>query len=772
MKKGIYAVLAVLIVSAMVLSSCDTGSSSGGKGYTVTFDKNGGSTNANPKSKRVTKSGGNIGALPLEPTKAGYVFIEWNTQADGSGDAFTATTPVTASITVYAQWEQVPEGQFVVTFNKNGGTKEATPRTKAGGAAGVGVLPTPPTKPGYIFSNWNTKADDSGALFNATTAVTENITVYAQWDQAPEGRFVVIFDKNGGDTEAMPPQKAGGESGVVLPGINPTKAGYIFDSWNTKPDGSGAEFIRTTPVTADITVYAQWKKGFIITFNNNSQEATSPVPSFKQVLPPAVTIDALPTQPALDFCRFKEWNTKADGTGEPFTTETVITDSITVYANWEFLGGTPKIEGQTIVHEMPLFTAANGSVVNGNGTYKIGRGSALDYLFPTSVGDPPQSAADYDYFIVLTSIQSGQSGNGTGVAIRQYGTATLYNSPGNMQPWLSNADGKKLLLDVKGGGDNNGFRIQAQGDASGVDELKIESITFYKAPRYTVTFVYGYNNLTADVSDVWGSDENHKGYGVGSAWPEDPDRKNEPTPMYFLGWKDAAGNTVTATTPISANTTLTANWTDTEPQGWMELINNASTCAPLYGFTIPSGGTLGDYDRVSFKLKASGSTVSGRLRAWGTFPTSIYTESSFPVTQSTAADMRNAVGGLLLTTSSSGVSGSISLAVSDGWVLYTLDLKGGRDATYGSDSNITYKWDDNATGIILLAFGIIPTAGGSGDKTYFIKDIVLTNADKSKSVEALKPNDPSLWNGAGQSAFVKQTTSGPVTRKIMYYEEG
>jgi hypothetical protein len=35
---------------------------------------------------------------------AGKQFTEWNTQADGNGSKFTATTPVTADITVYAKW--------------------------------------------------------------------------------------------------------------------------------------------------------------------------------------------------------------------------------------------------------------------------------------------------------------------------------------------------------------------------------------------------------------------------------------------------------------------------------------------------------------------------------------------------------------------------------------------------------------------------------------------------------------------------------------------
>lgn len=71
--------------------------------YTVTFDKNGGDTEAVPTTKTAL-SGGTVGTLPTPPTRTGYTFNGWNTAANGSGTVFTASTPVNASITVYAQW--------------------------------------------------------------------------------------------------------------------------------------------------------------------------------------------------------------------------------------------------------------------------------------------------------------------------------------------------------------------------------------------------------------------------------------------------------------------------------------------------------------------------------------------------------------------------------------------------------------------------------------------------------------------------------------------
>ncbi len=44
-------------------------------------------------------------ALPSNPSRAGYKFAGWFTSMDGMGEAFTAATPVTSDIVVYAKWE-------------------------------------------------------------------------------------------------------------------------------------------------------------------------------------------------------------------------------------------------------------------------------------------------------------------------------------------------------------------------------------------------------------------------------------------------------------------------------------------------------------------------------------------------------------------------------------------------------------------------------------------------------------------------------------------
>jgi len=104
-----YMLLCVLLSAA--LSACPSPNEGGGtpleEVYTVIFDKNGGHTEANPSSKTVERHMSTIDALPEAPTREGYKFLGWNTQADGSGSVFTANTLVRENLTVYAQWENL-----------------------------------------------------------------------------------------------------------------------------------------------------------------------------------------------------------------------------------------------------------------------------------------------------------------------------------------------------------------------------------------------------------------------------------------------------------------------------------------------------------------------------------------------------------------------------------------------------------------------------------------------------------------------------------------
>jgi uncharacterized repeat protein (TIGR02543 family) len=72
--------------------------------YTVTFDADGGSPEPQPQK---VNGGEVIGSsnMPSEPAMSGYAFDGWYTEGNGGGSQFTASTPVTGDIRVYAKWK-------------------------------------------------------------------------------------------------------------------------------------------------------------------------------------------------------------------------------------------------------------------------------------------------------------------------------------------------------------------------------------------------------------------------------------------------------------------------------------------------------------------------------------------------------------------------------------------------------------------------------------------------------------------------------------------
>jgi len=73
--------------------------------FTITFNPNGGELSPDSLTKQV-RYGHEVGHLPV-PTRSSYTFVGWNSNAQGTGTAYTSTTVYSRStgITLYACWE-------------------------------------------------------------------------------------------------------------------------------------------------------------------------------------------------------------------------------------------------------------------------------------------------------------------------------------------------------------------------------------------------------------------------------------------------------------------------------------------------------------------------------------------------------------------------------------------------------------------------------------------------------------------------------------------
>ena len=221
---------------------------------------------------------------------------------------------------------------YTVTFDSQLATIAANPisKTVTSPATMIDELPTAPEKTGYTFGGWYTSVSGGGTAFTSSTVVTRNLTVYAKWNVT----YTVTFDSQGATTVANPTSKT-----VISPattiGVLPTapeKTGYTFGGWYTAEEGGGTAFTAETLVTEDITVYAKWNSySYAVSFD--SQGATTVAnPTSKTVTSPDTTIDELPTDPIKTGYTFGGWYTAVNGGGSEFTSSTIVTEDIPVYA--------------------------------------------------------------------------------------------------------------------------------------------------------------------------------------------------------------------------------------------------------------------------------------------------------------------------------------------------------------------------------------------------------------------------------------------------------
>lgn len=115
---------------------------------------------------------GTAPARPADPTRPGYVFENWYTDASCTGDPFNFASQLYDNRTIYANWNPV------VTFNSMGGSAVDS-QTVVGG---VVTQPAEPTKDGYTFSGWYTD-EACTTPFDFSTSVSEPITLYAGWTE-------------------------------------------------------------------------------------------------------------------------------------------------------------------------------------------------------------------------------------------------------------------------------------------------------------------------------------------------------------------------------------------------------------------------------------------------------------------------------------------------------------------------------------------------------------------------------------------------------------
>ncbi len=192
----------------------------------------------NDKALRLAGNVGDSGTYSVTVTAA---------QKDGSN---VIVTEKSASASA-SQKVKIMKTANSVYYDANGG--EGGPTNNFTNANEIVVAASQPTRIGYTFESWNTKADGSGESYKAgeTIALNDNgnggvrVDLYAQWKPIT---FTVSF----GDD--APAQSVDYGKTAVKP-ADPKKEGYTFVGWFN----GDKEYDFNTPVTADITLTAKYE---------------------------------------------------------------------------------------------------------------------------------------------------------------------------------------------------------------------------------------------------------------------------------------------------------------------------------------------------------------------------------------------------------------------------------------------------------------------------------------------------------------------------------
>ena len=135
---------------------------------------------------------------------------------------------------------------------------------------------------------------------------------------------------------------------------------YIFDSWNTKADGTGTRYVPKQGIylTSNLVLYAKWKTAPLVSSTYYPNGGTGA--AIVDVVLSDTTYYSIRQNP--NYTRsgytFNGWNTNADGTGKHYSGKQTIyfSNSLILYAKWR--------ENPTITYNPNYSGDGNTIVVN------------------------------------------------------------------------------------------------------------------------------------------------------------------------------------------------------------------------------------------------------------------------------------------------------------------------------------------------------------------------------------------------------------------------
>lgn len=143
-----------------------------------------------------------------------------------------------------------------VTFDSNGGSLVSSATVKSGETVSE---PTSPVRANYVFVGWYEDSAYENRFVFDSQPVTENIKLYARWEQSLEYEYTVVFDLNYDDLEPSTASTLGGRL-YDLP--QPQREGYDFNGWwvsmYNDPEMLSYEYEAEMEIYENVSLYALW----------------------------------------------------------------------------------------------------------------------------------------------------------------------------------------------------------------------------------------------------------------------------------------------------------------------------------------------------------------------------------------------------------------------------------------------------------------------------------------------------------------------------------
>ncbi len=317
--------------------------------YWVTYDASGGMEAPTTHVKLEDKS---VNLSENIPIYAEHKFLGWSTYPAGEIEYFPGENyNENADLELYAVWD----AGHTVTYDANGGTNAPTTQKKYYGDI-LQLSMEIPTRSGYVFKGWST--EPTGDILyqpGMNYEKDEDITLYAIWAKT----YYVAYDTNGG-SEILTTQYFEVNETVQISQKIPSRIGYIFLGWSDTPSGEvnfqPGDFYSQNK---DVTLYAIWEKGFIVTYDDNW--GSGPYCLEDQIKRKGETLILTDVIPLRTGYIFSGWSTTPDGPVVYASSAAYKEDSdITLHARWVYECN--LCDGWGYLYEKCLSCGADGTI--------------------------------------------------------------------------------------------------------------------------------------------------------------------------------------------------------------------------------------------------------------------------------------------------------------------------------------------------------------------------------------------------------------------------